>query len=226
MLKTKFASRTDYLNALRENPLELAFVPMSLAAEEIGVKRSTVADLVRAKKLRKVVVSESSLRWSGVQALSLMDYLTNRESLESTSHCQALNILKEQARAGGLIAYGDLLIQLGMSHMNPYERGLIGAILGDISTQTWEKHGFMLSALAVFKGSQRACRHPSARRLRSSSICRQSRSSICRMRSSGVGWLSAICWLNSGRASRCLCSAFLAAAMRRGVAPRITSTGL
>jgi len=155
MLKTKFASRTDYLNALRENPLELAFVPMSLAAEEIGVKRSTVADLVRAKKLRKVVVSESSLRWSGVQALSLMDYLTNRESLESTSHCQALNILKEQARAGGLIAYGDLLIQLGMSHMNPYERGLIGAILGDISTQTWEKHGFMLSALAVFKGSQR-----------------------------------------------------------------------
>jgi len=153
-MRTKFPSKKSYLDAVASNPEKLSFVPTSLAAELIGVKRSTVNDLVQSKKLIKISIHEDGLKWSGIQVQSLLEYISSSEEDAESATVKVRKILEECGKDGHPIEYGVLLEQIGMTHRNPQHRNLIGKILGEISEETWEKYDFMLSALAVNKSTQ------------------------------------------------------------------------
>lgn len=153
-MRTKFPSKKSYLDAVASNPEKLAFVPTSLAAELIGVKRSTANDLVQSKKLVKISIHEDGLKWSGIQVKSLLEYISSSEEDAESATVKVRKILEKCGKDGHPLEYGVLLEQIGMTHRNPQHRNLIGKILGEISEETWEKYNFMLSALAVNKSTQ------------------------------------------------------------------------
>lgn len=153
-MRTRFSTKKMYLEAVTKNPERLAFVPTSLAAELIGVKRSTANDLVKSKKLTKITVHEDGLKWSGIQVKSLLEYISSSEENTESATVKVRRILEKCGKDGHPIEYGVLLEQIGMTHRNPQHRNLIGKILGEISEETWEKYDFMLSALAVNKSTQ------------------------------------------------------------------------
>lgn len=151
MSRTKFSSKKSYLDALKDNPEFLAFVPISMAAELAGVKRSTANDLVQSKKLTKITVQEDGIKWSGIQIKSLIEYLgASADNVEDTRK-KVARILERCGKDEETIEYGILLSQIGMTHKNPQHRKMIGSILGEISTRSWNDYEFMLSALAVNK---------------------------------------------------------------------------
>ncbi len=157
MSKTKFSNLEDYLEKVSEEPDLYAFVPISLAAQAIGVNRSTLNDLVRARTLKKIVIRGDDLKWQGIQVASLKGYMEKIEEKQAVYEgytSAAREVLIETAKSKGLIAYGELMSKIGLNSNVPNDRTIIGRVLGDISSESWKKSKFMLSVLAVLKSTE------------------------------------------------------------------------
>ncbi|NTV13863.1 MAG: hypothetical protein HGA96_08055 [Desulfobulbaceae bacterium] len=153
MSKTKFSSPTEYLNSVSLNST-LSFVQVSLAAEYLGVTPSMVNDLVRNKSLDAVSVTGNTKSWKGILISSLIAYKTSRKEGTKNTTNKVKIILEDCARKGETISYSVLMDKVGMSSINPHHRRQIGEYLGEISSDSYKRDRFMLSALAVLKNTE------------------------------------------------------------------------
>ncbi|TNC95155.1 MAG: hypothetical protein FD119_2576 [Stygiobacter sp.] len=129
-----------------------SIVPFSMAATYLNLSIHSIQPMVSRGELAMVRVEEDGEVWKGITIGSLLGAKKKRE-VSPDEIAKVDVILREQG--GELINYGDLMDRIGLSYRNPHHRSRIGAILGAVSRLSYGKEGYMLSVLAVQKGTQR-----------------------------------------------------------------------
>lgn len=128
-----------------------AAVPVSIAAEFLGLTREAVAERIRGGSLEAITISGRERSWKLVRVSSLLEGLHQEVTLVRP----VTRTLEKHAP--NLITYGTLMEAVGLDYRNPRHRKLIGSVLGVISETSLNdpRKGFMMSALAVSKGDGR-----------------------------------------------------------------------
>ncbi|WP_137405481.1 hypothetical protein [Sphingobium sp. MP9-4] len=142
----QFKTMESYLNALALNP-SLAILTYQMVADGVGLTRAAIARQVKNGALEGVSIDGSNY----VLAESVIR--KNKEHANEVAIIKAA--LEDFARRGETTTYEPVMALTGRTHTNPNDRGMIGKILGAISRDTMDKHGFLLSAL-VFNKTQKA----------------------------------------------------------------------
>lgn len=73
---------------------------------------------------------------------------TKRQWEGALQECR--DALIDVAKRRGQITYGDLTVKISSIHFEPYEVDL-GRLVGELSEESFNDHGFMISALVVHK---------------------------------------------------------------------------
>ena len=135
-----FDSLEDYLASYVKNSEALAGVPIPLVAEYLDVGHAAITQQLRSGKLTEIRIGKTRL----VSIASLLDQ--KREKLAQKHKVQTL--LETAAREGRTsIFYGEIMGPLEMSTGVPAHRTRIGQILGEISEETSQNFGVLLSVL-------------------------------------------------------------------------------
>ncbi|WP_143105841.1 hypothetical protein [Brevundimonas viscosa] len=141
------------LGRFDERAAKSILVPISIAADALGYEQTTVRAHVRQGKLAEIVVACGDHKVKGVTLASI------REALEARS--ARIDDLKEPLRdiiwhnGPHSIEYKKVMEGVGLSSSNPHDRRLIGAALDGLSKESFEREGFLISALVVLKSSGR-----------------------------------------------------------------------
>jgi len=143
---TTYTSIADFIEAGQ------SIVPFSMAATYLNLSFHSIQPLATRGELTMVRIEEEGEVWKGITIESLLEAKKKR-AVTPDEITKVNKILREQR--GNLINYGDLMAQINLSYRNPHHRSRIGAILGAVSRQSCEEEEFMLSVLAVQKGTQR-----------------------------------------------------------------------
>jgi FixJ family two-component response regulator len=143
-----FASVAEYLGAYRDSEHgQLAFVPISFAAEYLGMTPTGVTQLARRGEMREIVVNGPSKRWIGIGISSLIKrhehagefvlHLAHRVRAE-------LESLAAQRRTCRLL---EVMVSVGMNPRVPQQRRIVHDALEVLSEESYRGEGFLLSAL-------------------------------------------------------------------------------
>ncbi|MCR6630837.1 MAG: hypothetical protein NVV74_12755 [Magnetospirillum sp.] len=150
----QFKSVEAYLEALKQDP-SLAMIPLGMVAEWKGISRSAVADQIKTGRLEGMAVKGRRKTWRGVTPKALFAQAEAVESGQREQRRLVLRVLSKAAAEGRLITYGEVMAPVGMAPSNPRHRAAIGNLLSDLSRDSLQRHGFLLSAIVVQKGSRR-----------------------------------------------------------------------
>lgn len=137
-----FDDALAYLKFL-ENDADYAIIPFQMAAEALGVSRGATAYRVRSGSLKAVQIG--SARY--IFAASLSNLVSQRRAEVET----VKSFLVDIASCGAATTYAPVMGKVDRVTTVPNDRAEIGKILCKISEESFEEHGFLLSAL-VMKG--------------------------------------------------------------------------
>lgn len=142
----QFNTMQGYLNALALNP-SLSILTYQMVADAVGLTRAAIARQVKNGTLEGVSINGSNY----VLAQSVI-----RKNKEEANEVAIIkSALEDFAKRGETTTYEPVMALTGRTHTNPNDRGMIGKILGAISRDSMDRHGFLLSAL-VFNKIQKA----------------------------------------------------------------------
>lgn len=150
----QFNSVQAYIEAIRDDP-GLAMIPLGLVAELKGISRSAVAEQIKSGTLEAVVVKGRRKTWRGVRPAGLFAQAAKAESalkLRRAAISSALAFIATEERTG---IYTEVMAPAGMSPQNPRHRAEIGALLADLSRDSFAAHGFLIGAVVVQKSTGR-----------------------------------------------------------------------
>ena len=147
---TVFISPAEYIHAFRDSEHgDLAFVPISFAAEYLGLTPTGVTQLARRGQMREIGVEGPTKKWIGIEIWSLIRRRENASSAVPDLADRVRGALESYAadrRACGLL---DIMRHIGMDPRVPQNRHLVHEALGLISARTHRKEGFLLSAVCA-----------------------------------------------------------------------------
>jgi hypothetical protein len=123
----EFDAASDYMRAL-ESDSTLAIVPFQLAADAWGVSRAAIDGMAGDGRLAAVRISGTRY----VRASSLTALMSGWDD----EVARVRKAVEKHARNGEVVIYEPLMTPLGMKTTVPADRKRIGAVLGEISTQT------------------------------------------------------------------------------------------
>lgn len=138
-----FSDPVGYLSAL-EKDSAYAIIPVQMAADILGVSRSAVAQRARNGSLEAIKI--------GATRYILAESVSNLLDAHRTEVEAVKGFLIEIARCKAATTYAPVMGKIDRSTTTPHDRLVIGRILGEISEESYEQHGFLLSAL-VMKGN-------------------------------------------------------------------------
>lgn len=146
-----FTSPAEYIHAFQNsNHGDLSFVPVSMAAEYLGMTSTGVTQLARrGGGMSEIVVDGPTKKWIGVELCSLIQ---RRESVRSAipdlaarlEH--ALERLATERRSCGLL---ELMRQIDIDPRVPQNRHHVHEALAFISARTFREKRFLLSAVCA-----------------------------------------------------------------------------
>jgi len=141
-----FNELSDYLEHYKQNPTDLAAVPVPLVADFYGVTHAAIVRQLNTKKLKEIKI--------GKTRLVAISSLVERE-LRWERQCLAVRAVLEKVASEGRshVFYEEIMTPFGMSTKVPADRSRIGGILGQISTETSDEHEILLSVLVHRKTS-------------------------------------------------------------------------
>lgn len=137
-----FGNAAAYLSAL-EKDAAYSIIPVQMVADILAVGRSAVTHRVRNGSLEAIQIG--STRY--ILAASLSNLLDEHQ----TEVKAVKGFLIEIAQCGASTTYAPVMGKINRSTTVPHDRLVIGKILGQISEESFEEHGFLLSAM-VMKG--------------------------------------------------------------------------
>ncbi|CAA7616858.1 hypothetical protein [Magnetospirillum sp. UT-4] len=149
-----FRSVEAYVEALQKDH-SLAMIPMGMVAEFKGITRSAVSEQIKAGQLESISVKGRSKTWKGVTPKALFAQAARIEGDTRERRAKVLRSVSNAAVAGRLIPYSEVMEAAGLSSRNPRHRGVIGALLTDLSQESWREHGFLVSCIVIQKASGR-----------------------------------------------------------------------
>lgn len=144
-----------YLSKVVEKPAKYAAVPISIAADILGLTRAAVLEKARSGSLASVRITVGDKSRRLVLAKALATVVHSEKEARKSLLPQIRAILGESAREHCTIRYADLMSKVGLTYRNPSHRKKIGELLGRVSETSLERDGFLLSALAVRKTTNR-----------------------------------------------------------------------
>jgi hypothetical protein len=133
-----FDEAYDYVRALESDPT-LAIVPFQVAADAWDVSRATIDGMVRNDRLEGVRIAKTRY----VRASSLNGLI----SAWLGQVAQVTKSIEKHARKREVVFYEPLMTPLGLKTTVPADRKRIGAILGAIAKESFDEHGFLLTAI-------------------------------------------------------------------------------
>ena len=133
-----------YLQDLDTDP-RLAVVSRQMAADALGLQRSTIDKRLKDKKLTGIKIGKMTC----VSAWSINEELR----LDSVMVAKMRQHLSRLATLGQTVEYSPFMAAFGLDSNLTAHRNQVGRLLGKLSTTTFEEHGFLLSVLVVYKGS-------------------------------------------------------------------------
>ena len=137
----------------------VGLIPINLAAEMLGVKRSTLLAMEGAVFIKV----EGSTETLGLDANWLRDEMQKRRlkdnKMEALTVTAVRNHIEQRLACSGfgnggseLVEYGaHLMIPFGLQHQISNHRARMGAVLGDVSIEAFYDHHVILSAVVVNK---------------------------------------------------------------------------
>jgi len=134
----EFDDTIAYLAALEADP-DLAVLSMQMTADALGVGRGAIVNRINAGSLEAIKIG----RVRYVLAGSVINILSERKAEVATVKL----FLEEIASLGFSTTYAPVMGKIDRSTTIPNDRSIIGRILGEISRESYEEHGFLLSAL-------------------------------------------------------------------------------
>lgn len=135
-----------------------AMVPLGAAAEMLGLTKSGLLRKAGTETSRLKLMSvtaEAGTVWNGVTAESLAEEVDYQENHRPRTAKLALQRLHALAMDGETSEYAAFMNDIGLSWRNPHHRGLTGELLGQISTNIYNRHQLLPSVLVVNKATQR-----------------------------------------------------------------------
>lgn len=149
-----YKSVEAYVEALRTDPA-VTMIPLGLVAELKGISRSAVSEQIRSGRLEGISVKGSRKTWRGVTAKALSAQTERQEQSDRTRRHHVVKALSRAAAQGCPVTYGEIMAPAGMTPSNPRHRAEIGALLSELSRESLDRHGFLISAIVVQKTSGR-----------------------------------------------------------------------
>ena len=135
----------EYLSDLSTNSAP-ALLPIQMIADHRDAARATIERMIKQEQLTGVTVGKGKF----VDARSLLIL----EEEERTKVAKVRKYLEECGGAGvRSIFYDSVMGIIGLKTDIPYDRKIIGEILGDISKDTWNEAGILLSVIVHKKTS-------------------------------------------------------------------------
>ena len=142
----KTITTDDYREELKGDPGSSAIVPKAVALKWLEITSPTFDRWVKIGKIQQLAIKGVG---RFILADSVFDILTEREERKEKTR----SALVKCAHNEDTITYSELMNRVGMAAKSPYDRSVMGRMLGEISEKTAYEHGFMLSALAVLKAT-------------------------------------------------------------------------
>lgn len=124
-----------------------AFVPVSFAAKELGVKANIITNHLRTKKLDGLSFEYEPY----VYADSLFALLNKRHEKEEMTYSLIVQALESNVFS---IAYEDIMSTIGLNPDNSHDQSKLDAILGKISEESAKRYGCMLTAIVHSKETE------------------------------------------------------------------------
>lgn len=153
----QFKSVEAYLEALRRDPA-LAMIPMGMVAELRHISRSAVSEQIKTGRLEAIVVKGRRKTWRGVTPSALFAQDERAEAGAREQRRLVAEVLARAAAEGRLLTYSQVMEPAGLAAKNPRDRGVIGALLSDLSRESWQARGHLIGAIVI----QKASGHPNA----------------------------------------------------------------
>ncbi len=146
-IKAEFEDLNSYLDAYEKNP-DLGIVPVPLVAHYLGRTAAAVTAMIRSKRLAEVKIGRN-------RYVSLQSLLEDRAARENEMERVKGYLVKQAKRGVRAVFYDPVMAQVGLSSGVPTHRSRIGNILGDISEDSYDHHGILLSVLVHRKTAGR-----------------------------------------------------------------------
>lgn len=121
----------------------LAVVSRQMAADALNLSKTTIDRQIEDGALDAIKVGSVIC----VRAQALIDRLNQSADQVRTVKAFLLDVAKKRMTT----TYEPVMATIGLPTRSPPNRARIGVILGDISRESYEKEGFLLSALVFNK---------------------------------------------------------------------------
>lgn len=140
----KFEETSAYLRALKKDP-SLAVISFQMAADGWNVSRAAIDRMARGGKLEEIQINGTRC----VRATSFQKLIDEWNE----QMAQVRKFVEEYARRRKVVFYAPVMEHIGLSAKVPADRKRIGYLLGDISRQTFDEFGILLSVIVHRKTS-------------------------------------------------------------------------
>ena len=145
-----FASAAEYVHAfVNSGHGDLAFVPISLAAEYLGITPTGATQLARRGEMREIVIGGPTKKWIGIEVWSLIRHREKAKSIVPDLADRVQDALEKIAANEEVCGLLDIMGQLGMNSRVPQNRHVVHEALALVSARTYRQQGFLLSAICA-----------------------------------------------------------------------------
>ena len=139
----------EFRRKLDEDSDSWAIVPKAVALNWLGITSPTFEKWLKAGTIQELKIVGAERAGRCILAKSILSVLAEKEKRKEKTR----STLEECAKNRNTVTYSKLMNRVGMTPGSPYDRSVMGKMLGEISRETAREHGFMLSALAVLKSN-------------------------------------------------------------------------
>ena len=143
-----FNSTKDYLRAFERDPEAGAIIPIQVLADLRGVARGSIIHMIDTGQLRQIKIEKTRY----VQTKSYVAYENEIKRRTQIVY----SFLEDLARQRRTCFYDPVMSCIGLRWQTPADRTTIGAMLGQISRETAEDNGILLSVLVHKKTAGRS----------------------------------------------------------------------
>ena len=143
-----FNTTKDYLRAFERDPAAGAIMPIQMIADLRGVTRGAIVHMIDTGQLRQIKIEKTRY----IQTASFVAYENEIKRRTQIVY----SFLEDLARQRRTCFYDPVMSCIGLRWQTPADRQTIGAMLGQISRETVEDNGILLSVLVHKKSAGRS----------------------------------------------------------------------
>lgn len=147
-MNQSFNSTKDYLRAFERDAEACAIMPIQTIADMRGVTRGAIVHMIDSGQLRQIKIEKTRY----VQTKSFVAYQNEIKRRTQIVY----RFLEEKALERRTCTYEPVMSEIGLRWQTPADRQTIGAMLGQISAETYEDNGILLSVLVHRKTAGRS----------------------------------------------------------------------